>query len=402
MPRLARIALTLAAAIAAVYALVTTWRQNEQAAGLDFYIYFVGAQIAGRADIENIYSAETQERIGEEYYERARRSGSEIRKYDATRRRRLDNVSSPFLYTTLRWVSRDYDRALRQYHALVLFAFVAGVILIARRVNVSWAATLFLLAALLLWFRGFEADLRVGNVNSLQLLAIGVALWCPPLLAGVVLGMLIAFKPNLLLVALLLSVLRIAARDWPRLRRELAGGAIGVAIAIAAAAINYGSPRVWLHWITAASEFIQRLQTRTERNVAPALELFQQYGTAWSYAITFVLVAVACIAIAWRKKADDALIAGVAIAIYLLAAPVVWLHYMVLALPLAIALLKWRATAVVSLIALAMIAEVPFEMLVRTPVYPNDAKLIAPALIALYVCGVWKIAASDARPAAAL
>ncbi len=402
MPRLARILFTLAAALAALYAVVVTWKQNEQAAGLDFYIYFVGAQIAGRADVDNIYSAETQERVGEEYYERAQRSGSELRKYDATRRRRLDNVSSPFLYTTLRWVSRDYDRALRQYHALVLCAFVAGVILLARRVKVSWAATLLLLAVLLLWFRGFEADLRVGNVNSLQLLAIGVALWCPPLLAGVVLGMLIAFKPNLLLVALLLGVSRIATRDWPRLRRELAGGAIGVSIAFVAAAINYGSPRVWLQWMTAASEFIQRLQTRTERNVAPALELLQQYGTAWSYAITLILVAIACIAIARRRKADDALVAGVAIVIYLLAAPVVWLHYMLLALPLAIALLRWRATAIVSLIAVAMIAEVPFELLFRTPVYPNDAKLIAPALVALYVCGVWKIAASDARPPTAL
>jgi len=164
--------LTAIAAAAALYALFVTWRQNEQAAGLDFYIYYVNAQLPARADVDNIYSAETQERIGEEYYARAQSGPSELRKYDATRRRRLDNVSSPFLYTTLRWVSRDYDVALRQYHALVLFAFVAGVILICRRAGLSWASALFLLAALLLWYRGFEADLRVGNVNSLQLLMI--------------------------------------------------------------------------------------------------------------------------------------------------------------------------------------------------------------------------------------
>ena len=236
------------AAIAALTAVIVTWRQNERAAGLDFYIYYVNAQLPSRADVENIYSSETQARVGEEYYARAQQSGSEIRKYDATRRRRLDNVSSPFLYTTLRWVSRDYDFALRQYHVLVLAAFVCGVLLICRRVGVSWCVSLFLLAALLLWYRGFEADLRVGNVNSLQLLMIGAALWSPPILCGALLGILVAFKPNLILVALFLAIL-----NW----RRIIGGAIGGLVAFVAVWINYGTPRVWLQWIDAASAFWQ-------------------------------------------------------------------------------------------------------------------------------------------------
>ena len=387
-----RVLVTSIAAAAALYALVVTWRQNERAAGLDFYIYYVNAQLASRADVDNIYSPETQERIGEEYFARAQTSGSELRKYDATRRRRLDNVSSPFLYTTLRWVSRDYDVALRQYHALLLFAFIAGVILICRRVGVSWPSTLFLVAALLLWYRGFEADLRVGNVNSLQLLIIGAMLWSPPVLAGVLLGLLVAFKPNLILIALLLAF----ARPWKRLRLEIAGGAIGVGIAIIAAAINYRSFGVWLQWIGAANQFWHRLQTRAERNVAPALPLFQQYGTWVSYVIAALLVAIVCLGVVRassraskgapeaRTTPDDALIVGLAIVIYLISAPVVWLHYMVLVLPLAIALLRRRSTAIVSLLALALIAEEPFELLFRTPVYPHDAMLITPALLALF------------------
>lgn len=387
--------LTAIAALAALYAIAVTWRQNERAAGLDFYIYYVNAQLAGRADVENIYAAEVQERVGEEYYERAIRSGSEIRKYDATRRRRLDNVSSPFLYTTLRWLSRDYELALKQYHVLVLAAFIAGFVLICRRVRVSWPATLFLLAALLLWYRGFEADLRVGNVNSLQLLMIGAFLWSPPILAGAILALLVAFKPNLILIVLLLFVARVTSRDWRRLRLELLGGAGGAIAAICAVAINYGSFRIWLQWVEAAGLFFTRLQTRAERNVAPALSLMQEHGTWIGYAIAAVLVVIACMAM--RKRVDDVLITGLAIMIYLISAPVVWLHYMVLVLPLAIALLRWRWTAAISILALAMIAEEPFEMLFRTPVYPNDAMHIAPALLALFVCGVSPL---YARPAA--
>jgi len=379
------------AVLAVVYAIAVTWRNNERAAGLDFYIYFVAGQLAGRADVDNIYSTEVQQRIGDEYYERAQQGKSELRKYDAQRRRRLDNVSSPFLYTTLRWVSRDYDRALRQYHIVVLLAFVAGVLLIARRVEIPWAWALFLLAGLLHYYRGFEADLRVGNVNSLQLLVIAVALWSPPGLAGALLGMLVCFKPNLLVVLVLLVFARILTRDMRRLKLEVLGGIGGMIIAVVSAAISYGSLRVWMPWVTAANQFWHRLPTRMERNVTPALALFHEHGAWPGYALAAALVLIAAFAIRRGKSRDDALIVGVGILIYLMSATVVWLHYMVLVVPVAIALMRWRATAVVAVLSLILIAEEPFEMLVGKAASPIEAWLITPALVALFVCAVWKL-----------
>ena len=389
------------AVLAVLYAIAVTWRNNERAAGLDFYIYFVAGQLAGRADVDNIYSAETQERIGEEYYERAQQSPSELRKYDAQRRRRLDNVSSPFLYTTLRWVSRDYDRALWQYHIVVLLAFIAGVLLIARRVEIPWAWALFLLAGLLHYYRGFEADLRVGNVNSLQLLMIAVALWSPPAIAGAILGLLVCFKPNLLFVLLLLLLARVFNRDLRRLKLEVLGGLGGVVLAVISAAINYGSLSVWTQWVTAANQFWHRLPTRMERNVTPALALFHEHGAWPGYALAAVLVLIAAFAIRRGKSQDDALIAGVGILIYLMSATVVWLHYMVLVVPVAIALMRWRATAIVAVLSLILIAEEPFEMLVGKPAAPVEAWLITPALVALYVCAVWKLSLLHRDPASA-
>lgn len=378
--------LTAAAVLAALLALRHFWQEHERAAGLDFYIYFVAGQLAGREDVENIYAPETQERIGEEYYARALQSGSEIRKFDATRRRRLDNVSSPFLYSTMRWVSRDYERALLQYHVLVLAAFIAAVLLLCRRAELPWWVALLLVAALLWLYRGFEADLRVGNVNSLQLFALSVALWSPPVLAGAILGMLVAFKPNLLFVALLLAI----SHDRKRLSREVVGGAIGGLIAFTIAAISYG-PKAWLQWVTAANQFWHRLPTRGERNVTPFLEVFHRYGEWVGYVIAAVLVAAVVIVLRRTKKHDDLLVAGLGILIYLLSATVVWLHYMVLVLPLAIALLRHRVTAVIAIVALLAIAEEPFEWLTKTQIYPNDAKLIGPALIALFVAGLWQL-----------
>ena len=384
--------LTAGAALAALLSLRHFWAEHERAAGLDFYIYFVAGQLANRPDVENVYSAETQERIGEEYFERARQSGSEIRKYDAGRRRRLDNVSSPFLYTTLRWVSRDYERALWQYHVVVLAAFIAAVLLLSRRAGLPWWIALTLVAGLLWLYRGFEADLRVGNVNSLQLFALSVALWSPPILAGAILGMLIAFKPNLIVVALLLAL----AHDRARLTREVIGGAIGGLIAFTAAAISYG-PKSWLQWVSAANQFWHRLPTRGERNVTPFLELFNRYGEWVGYAIAAVLVAAVVVVLRRTKRQDDLLVAGLGILIYLLSATVVWLHYMVLVLPVAIALLRQRVTAVIAIVALLAIAEEPFEWLTKTPIYPDDAKLIGPALIVLFAAGVWMLQRTERR-----
>ncbi|HEX2834504.1 MAG TPA: glycosyltransferase 87 family protein [Thermoanaerobaculia bacterium] len=404
MPRALRITLTILAAAIALHAIAVVWRQNAKAAGLDFYIYFVNAQLASRTDLENIYAPDVQDRVGEEYFERAQRGHSELRRYDAQRRRRLDNVSSPFLYTTLRWVSRDYDFALQQYHALVLLAFVIGVVLTGWRARLPFFATLFVLAGLLYWYRGLEADLRVGNVNALQLAAIGAMLVIGArnrFVAAIVFGALLAFKPNLLFVFLLLVASRVIVRDWRNLRKEIAGGAIGGAAAFAIASISYGSPRVWLQWLTAANQFWHRLPTRMERNVAPALPWFHEYGTWVSYAIAALLVTTVCVAIARRKRIDDLLIVAAGLLIYLLSATVVWLHYMVLAIPAALALLRGRGTAAVSIAALLLIAEEPFERLAQTQAFPIETLLITPSLLALFVCVVWKLAASNDRPAAA-
>jgi hypothetical protein len=409
-----RAVLTALAGLAALYAVSTVWRQNERAAGLDFYIYFVAGQLAGREDVDNIYSAETQQRLGDEYYARAHQTQSDLRKYDAQRRRRLDLVSSPFLYSTLRWVSRDYDRALTQYHAFVLVCFIGGVLLCCRSAGLSWAVSLLLLAGLLLVYRGFEADLRVGNVNSIQLAAIGVFLWIErrarlaledggrdrPPLHWLILGALVAFKPNLMFVPLLLLVARLARRESARALREIVFGAAGGVAAFVVASISYGSPRVWLQWVRAANEFYHRLPGRMERNITPALPSFHAYGEWIGYALAAVLLAVVCVAI-WRAKTDDAaLIVGLGILVYLLTANVVWLHYLVLVVPIAVALFRWRTTAAVANVALLLLAEEPFEKLTRQPAAPIEPWLITPALLALLVCGLVQL--RNRHPPAAL
>jgi hypothetical protein len=138
------------------------------------------------------------------------------------------------------------------------------------------------------------------------------------------------------------------------------------------------------------------LPSRAERNIAPLLEVFQQRGEWIGYLTAAVLMAAVVFVVRRRRTQDDLLMAGMGILIYLLSATVVWLHYMVLVLPVAIALLRSRWTAPVAIIALAAIAEEPYEMIVRVPIYPDDAMLIGPALAVLFVAGLWML---ERRPA---
>jgi hypothetical protein len=395
MKRVGLVLLTVAAGVFALHAMLTVWRQNERAAGLDFYIYFVNAQLASRDDIANIYEAEVQERVGEEYFARAQAGSSELRKYDAGRRRRLDNVSSPFLYTSLSWVSREYDAALRQYHVAVLAAFVLGVLLLARRAELRLWLAFTLLGVLLHVYRAFEADLRVGNVNALQLAAVGLMLVLPA--PSVLAGILLAFKPNVLGVVILLLASRVLTRDWARLRRELAGGLAGGTIAFAIASLHYGTPRVWVQWMSAANQFWHRLPQRLERNVAPALPWFSEYGTWVSYVLAAILIVIVCMAVVRAKRVDELLLVAAGLLVYLLSATVVWLHYLVLAIPAIVALLRWRATAIVAVLALLAMAEEPIEWL-GIPAFPIESWLVTPSLVALFVCVVWKIATTELLP----
>jgi hypothetical protein len=394
MSRYLRYALMILAVALIVHFVRVTLDNLKTTSGFDFYIYYANAQIAGRPDIPNIYAPDVQVRVGEELYLQAQYTGSDRQWHAARSRRRLDSVSSPFLYTTLGWLSPVYERAIRHYHVLLMTSFLIGVAVLCLTARLPPVGTLFLLAFLVGWYFPFHGDLIVGNVNSLQLIVLALAIaashrW--PLVAGFLLGILLSFKPNLILVLVLLIASRLLTRDFARLRREVIGGAVGGLTAFVAAAIHYGDARVWLYWLTAAGEFWERFPPRSDRNVAPALPLFQQYGSWPSYVIATLLLAIVVGAIFRSRKRDDLLIAGLGINIYLLSATVVWVHYLVLMLPIAVALMRRKQTAAVGILAIIVVAGNPLEAAVGKSMIPFEATVILYALIALFVAGTWML-----------
>ena len=380
MRRPFRILLLLLSIAAAAYAVACIWRDIAGTAAIDYYLVYVNANVAGRDDIPNIYSADAQSSIGEEFFARSLDSGSRVFHETATYRRRLDSRGSPFLYASFAWLSADFERALQQYQALVLAAFLGAILLLGRWRRMPLWLSILVFALLVHFFLPFRADFGVGNVNAIQLFLLALALTVGerhPVIAGAILGLLLAQKPNVILVVAVLMLSRILTRDFKRLGRELLGGAIGGVVAFAIGSLWFGTPRIWLLWLESAGNLYETLLSVEFNNVTPALPLFEHYGTWLSYVIAAALIAIVGIALMRGAKRDDLLLISLGLLIYFMSATLVWLHYLVLCIIPAFALFRTRVTAVIGGIALLLMADVPYQMLFG----PTNPRMRQPLIV---------------------
>lgn len=399
MPRLLRYALVAIGVVAVAGSMRWAERTFGELEAIDFYIYYVAAHLDERRDLENIYDEGDRHRIAEEEFARATDGHSDRWWRQAKANRRIDTVSSPFLYTCLTWLPRDFDLALTWYRRLQVLSLIGAVLILGAALRLPWGVSLLLAAALVRFELPFHHDVFVGNVSSFQLLMLAAFLWLiarSPVLGGAMLALALAFKPTIGYVFVLLLVSRIASRDYARLWRELAGGAAGALFAFAAAAVNFGSPRIWPQWIPAAGGFYGRLPGRDSNNVAPALPLYEAWGNMWSFAVAGVLLAIVAVILFRRRTRDDAMVVAAGVLVYLLSAPVVWVYYLVLALFPAIVLLprRWLAIAGVT----AMIAISGQHMILLNQMRPLDQYVVTPSLVILFAAAAWCAGRHDFPP----
>ncbi|HEX6100574.1 MAG TPA: hypothetical protein VF432_29935 [Thermoanaerobaculia bacterium] len=387
MARALRILLLVASVAVAAWVVARMWRGLAQVSAVDFYLVWVNVHVAGRDDIPNIYSDEAQGSIGEEFFARSLDSRSRVFHETATNRRRLDSRGSPFLYASFAWVSADFETALMQFRVLVIASCLAGMILLGRYCGLPLWFSIGLFAATVYYYLPFIADFIVANVNAIQLFLLALALMLGerrPMLAGALLAMMLAQKPNVVLVVAVLMLSRVLTRDFRRLRQEVLGGAIGGVLAFAIGSWWFETPRIWLLWLGSAGDLYETLLGVEYNNVTPALPLFQQHGTWLSYVIAAVLLVVACIPLLRGAKRDDLLLISLGLLIYFMSATLVWLHYLVLCFIPAFAMLRTRTTAAIAFVALLLMADVPYAMYFGPSTPQLRAKLIFAALVLLY------------------
>lgn len=343
-----RAVLIVAGALLVAAGLRSAWQTASSSQGLDFYQFWIGGQEAPH-ERGALWSPETSKRLGSSYYYRAASSKSERMYVVASGRRELELFSTPFLYTCFGLLPTDYERAYLIWSVLGLVSLAVAIALMARALRWSIAAFLFFLGFVLLLFQPLTSELRVGNVNEVQLLIIALYFVTPPAVRGGILGVAIALKPNVALALPLVAAFELA-HDRRKLLPEMLGVAAGGAAAVAVSSAYFRAATVWIDWLRAARSLSQTIYARETGNVAPALFLGRY---AWVLAVVLTIGAV--FLIVRYRGASAELAVSLGLLIYLLSAPLVWLHYLLLAIPLGMVLLSAQSMVVKMISALALI-----------------------------------------------
>jgi hypothetical protein len=395
-------------------------RRAAQFDGIDFYQFWAIGLAANAQDLD-VYDPAERGRLGEWLHRRSQRAdASPLERAVGPRRRALEVFSTPFLYAVFGLAaSGDYAADLARFQVASLAAALAGVALLCRQLGYGWSATALAALAVVFWGVPFASDAQAGNVNRLQLGALALCLWLGSpraapawrdALGGLGLALLVAFKPNLALVPALLAAAWAGDGRRRKLAAQAAGFGAGAAAAVAIAAARFGAPGAWLDWIGAIRSLTAGADRRalSAGNTSLAQWLAEASGRDPVAALSLGLVALA-LASLWLGRGSgpagaqrDVLVAGLAGAIGLLAAPVVWIHYYVLATPLLLFGLRPGAGAperFVALLSLALVSPILFD-----PGGGLDAvraRLVA-ATLALLVLGLaepWRRGAALERAA---
>jgi hypothetical protein len=373
-------ALALAAA-----GLAQAWDLGRRSPGLDFYQFWVVAQVAGRDDVPNVYGDEARARVGEEFIQRSLSDeDSERRRVAARPWRVLVPLGTPLLYTAFRPLSGgSYEGDYQWFRLVSLIACVAGLLGIARLVGHGPAVGLLVLAFVAHSFQPLKSDIRVGNVNEVQLGAIAAYLWLSSradgsrvqVAAGALLALLVVFKPNLLPLLPVLAACWFLRGRRRKLARQAVGLAMGAVLGALLPVLAFGSLDAWPNWLAYVTALPPATIPLQYGNMGLSRLLLESLGVDLSWVLAAASLAAVLACLWWGRRRDPAAptppaaiedTAAVATGslVYLLSAPMVWQHYLLLALPGVILLLRdgggaprraWpRSVAVGILLAIAV------------------------------------------------
>jgi glycosyl transferase family 87 len=324
------------------------------APGIDFYQFWAVARAEASQGLANPYSDEARSGLAETGKRLVAAAPGSLRLAAAVEyREHIETFSTPFLYmVTGALSSADYDASLDRFALLRLVCLVAGVAVLCRLAGCDgWLTGLWLLTTL--WFNEpVRSDARVGNVNALQLAGLAgyLALARAQIdrrqaAAGGALGLLIAFKPTLGLVAAFLALDWALRREWRRLALQGTSFALAGLAAVIASSAWFGSARVWLDWLDALPG-LERVADVSVANGNFALaRLAGELGAPLPSAAILAALSLALAACAWRGArahsnpdpgARDYLMTGLGCAAAVVGVQLGWLHYFLLVVPLAI------------------------------------------------------------------
>ena len=343
-----------------------TWLNYLHFPGFDFYHYWgvAKAQQLSPEPLTSPYVApDTYADILNQYTEKS--SDQRLREAN-TYRRTLDLTGTPLLYSFFSILPENYTQAIISFRFLQLILFIFAVFLIG---ILQGDSDNFLTLSLILsvTFLPFIIDLRVGNLNTIQLFLIATSTILVDrvnghhpkqrLYSGLIFTCLFIFisllKPNLILIMLALGISFVVRYGVPKLIVLLSVSGAFSALLIVLTNAFLGSPRVWLDWYDLASSSKDRLIYPIEAGNYSATLLISQLYNINIFAATASVAAFLAISMggvilisAFKRSftigksfnvlleifKDPGLTVSIAVTVTIALSPLVWVHYYTLLL----------------------------------------------------------------------
>jgi hypothetical protein len=377
----------LAAAIAIViFATVSALIAGSRPACIDFYQFWVVGRAVGEQRTHDVYTDAERKRLGELAWNEAMiaqnasatPSVPSKRILAAEERQVLETYSTPWMYTLFGCASSgDYDADQTRFQVFSTLAFVLAIAALGRLLGYgALGIALWAFFFTSPWFKPFSDEVIAGNVNRLQIACLALFAWLASrerwkhaqALAGFVLGAAIAFKPNLAIVAVVLAIGWGITRQHAKLARHGAGIAAGAFVAFAISCAFFRSARVWSDWIRTIPELLSQGPSASgnyafSRLVHDVAGLSASRSSAFELVVRmlpFELLALFAVALVrararrnaavreaetesdrtFDRAAFDILLVGLGATISVLTTDLVWLHYYMLCVPLALFALR--------------------------------------------------------------
>jgi uncharacterized membrane protein SirB2 len=351
-----------------ILAIAGLWQFAEATAGEDYYTAWVAADSIESDSRSYVYAGESRAQLAKQYKRKAMKTEEAPRLRSlATEHKKLWFTGSPFLYAVIGLLSTgDFEVDHSVWQALSLISFVAGVLVYSRLLGYSAIAAMVLLLPLLVWFEPLQSELRVANVNCVQ---VGLASLILFLLsrgeragflfaAGVTMGLSAMFKPNMAPVAMLVAGAWLVRQRWHKLAIGSSGIGIGIAAAYLSGLVFVGRPGAWIDWWDAFRIVATNPAEQSLGNFSSFNLLFGAQNENLQIATALALVSLTLACLWWGRRGSatrdedppdrrgEVIEYGQLVAlgclVQTLASALVWQHYLVLAVPmLVVAFRPW-------------------------------------------------------------
>ncbi|MFC1621149.1 glycosyltransferase family 87 protein [Candidatus Omnitrophota bacterium] len=341
-----------------VFSLIKVWNYGQLTPGIDFYKFWaVGRAI--KSEQINIYTDQARSKMGLDFLAKSHKDPGQGRfRWAAENCKNIATYSSPFFYSVFSVGSLlDYERDFRIYLLLRLFCAVFAIVVLCRLLRYSAAASMAFVIIFTAWFEPFLSDLRIANVNQIQLGLLALFLFIQSrykwrirdFLGGFILGLSLAFKPSVVFVLVMLSAFWLINGRFKKFLYQFAGIIASIICALTVSGILFGSIQPWSDWIAAMLSIRDTSIEVVDGNFSLSMLVYEWFGVRISAYLTifFLIIGILFIRLNKINKADpekdflaETLMVGMGCVIYLLSGKLVWLHYLILTIPMILFVLR--------------------------------------------------------------